>query len=101
MYSFTRSTAAQNAARVNDDGGTAVASIPSRRSLALGGINAGSGRRGARSVAMIASIRAHARSYAAIARSGRDTNGVATTFSVWRRLSKISSVSATTMYSGG
>ena len=54
---MTRSTAAQNSALLNDDGGTGASDSPGR-----GGVKTGSGVRGARSAAMIASIRAHARS---------------------------------------
>src|SRR5262245_45941428 len=97
MYSFTRSTAATKSSCVNDDGGvTGVTRSPCR-----GGSSSGNGRLGARNVATIASMRAHARSYAASAFSGRATYGVATTFSVCLRLSKISSVSVTIIASGG
>src|SRR5258706_2789531 len=96
MYSFTRSTAATNASCVNDDGGTPPTASPAR-----GGSSSGNGRRGARSASTISSMRSHARFYASSAFSARTTYGVATTFSVWRRLSKINSVSVMTIASGG
>ena len=77
---------------VNDDGGTRSVGSPSaaaRASAAAGAARAAS-RRSRRSARTRG--RTRARRF-----SGRATYGVATTFSVWRRLSKISSVSVTTM----
>src|SRR5258705_4213339 len=83
------------------DGGGAGTGIDAAYSAGGGGSSAGNGRRGARSPSTIASIRAIARSYARSALSGRGTYGVATTFMVLRRLSKITNLSVRTTHSAG
>ena len=94
MYSFTRSTAARSRRCVNDDGGVAGAIALAERAAARAPAAAGAARAASRRSRRCARTRGRTR---ASARSGRATYGVATTFSVWRRLSKISSVSVTTI----